>query len=176
MKDYYVVFNKNGGARLERSIKKAEELSKELVTIKNPDLSKVAKISPSYWKFVDGEVHPMTEEEQAIVNAGNKISNSVVKIIKSNEADLFVKKEQVSEIVSEFENKIESLKAEFSYKLTDLKVEFKSNYISKDNKIKKLAESLERSEASFCRKLRVFAAIVFAASVAVAYILIKVGV
>ncbi len=56
MKDLYVCFQKSNGAR----IFKTEELARAFggTILKNPDLSKVYRISPSYWSFENGEVVP----------------------------------------------------------------------------------------------------------------------
>lgn len=176
MKDYYVVLNKNSGARIERNLKKAEELSKEFIVMKNPDLSRVKKISPSFWKLIGEEIHPMTEEEQVVINNENKVINSSLKIIKANETDLFIKKEHLDNISSNFTETVNDIKSDFYGKFIGLTNKFEINSKFNEQQIQVLAEKLKRSEASLIKKLRILAAIIFAASTAVAYILIKVGI
>lgn len=74
MKDIYVVFKKFGGARIEKDKLLAEALSKDYTVIKNPDLSKVQKVSPSYWTWNGSEVVEMSAEEKSIARGARTIS------------------------------------------------------------------------------------------------------
>lgn len=74
MKDIYVVFKKFGGARIEKDKLLAEALSKDHIVVKNPDLSKVQKVSPSYWKWDGSSVVEMNDEEKALARGARTIS------------------------------------------------------------------------------------------------------
>lgn len=74
MKDKYVVFKSDGGARIEKDSDLAQILSKSFTVVKNPDISKVKNISPSFWKFFNNEVIEMSDEEKKLARSVRAIS------------------------------------------------------------------------------------------------------